>query len=193
MLTEPPYAPPTAAAASELPDDDVPSERSQAVEAGADVDVLIERLYEPPMLPTHPGYATWLAATAADALRADPTRFHEVAAALLRPEHAQLSPAHLHHACAAAARYAAAAIDTAIRANKLAFVPRAGYAWDKDMPTWYTDDYDNSVEVFHADLVGARATALAAAMRALGFSRVWVHPHAGDRAACATVDCGGPL
>lgn len=67
MLTKPPHAPPTVAAASESSDDGVPSERPQAIEAGAGVDVLIDRLYEPPMLPTQPDYATWLAATAAAA------------------------------------------------------------------------------------------------------------------------------
>ena len=196
MSIKPPHAPTAGATTSESTDDDVPSERSQAAETGADVDVLIDRLYEPPMLPTQPDYVAWLATTAADALRADPSRFWEVAVALLSPEHAQLSPAHLHHACAAAARYAEDVIDAAIRANKWAFVPQPAAslgAWVRDMPTWYTDDYDNSIKVFHVDLVGDRATSLAAALRAIGFSLVWVHPHTGDRTACAATSCGGPL
>lgn len=48
MPTKPSHAPSTVAAASESPDDGVPSERPQAAETGTDVDVLIDRPYEPP-------------------------------------------------------------------------------------------------------------------------------------------------
>lgn len=51
-----------------------------------------------------------------------------------------------------------------------------------DGESWTTDYYDNSIEVY--GVRGIDLTAAAAALKACGFSRVWLHQHESPRGDC---------